>query len=79
MADVTISLIGNGPIMVEGPVTLLDADDNPIELEEGKAFFLCRCGQSSEKPFCDGTHKVCGYLSANIASIPNASSAGSEE
>jgi len=70
MADVTISLIGNGPIMVEGPVTLLDADDNPIELEEGKAFFLCRCGQSSEKPFCDGTHKACGYISTSIPTTP---------
>jgi len=70
MADVTISLIGNGPVMVEGPVTLLDADDNPIELEEGKAFFLCRCGQSSEKPFCDGTHKVCGYISTSIPTTP---------
>jgi CDGSH-type Zn-finger protein len=74
MADVTISLIGNGPIMVEGPAVLLDADDNPIETPAGKAFFLCRCGQSSEKPFCDGTHKACGYLSDNIASIPNAGS-----
>ena len=65
MADVTISLIGNGPVMIEGPVTLLDADDNPIETPEGKAIFLCRCGQSSEKPFCDGTHKACGYISTS--------------
>ena len=45
MADVTISLIGNGPIMIEGPITLLDADDKPVETTAGKAIFLCRCGQ----------------------------------
>ena len=67
MADVTISLIGNGPVMIEGPITLLDADDNPIATEAGKAIFLCRCGQSSEKPFCDGTHKACGYISTSPA------------
>ncbi len=67
MADVTISLIGNGPIMVEGPITLLDANDQPMEVTAGKAVFLCRCGQSEEKPFCDGTHKRCGYVSEVIA------------
>ncbi len=67
MADVTISLIGNGPIMVEGPISLLDQDDNPVELTAGKAIFLCRCGQSEEKPFCDGAHKRCGYVSTSPA------------
>ena len=70
MADVTISLIGHGPIMIEGPITLLDADDNPITTTEGKAIFLCRCGQSSEKPFCDGTHKQCGFSSTSPAATP---------
>ena len=70
MADVTISLIGNGPVMIEGPITLLDQDDNPIETPAGKAIFLCRCGQSSENPFCDGTHKQCGYVSTSAAASP---------
>lgn len=67
MADVTISLIGNGPIMIEGPVTLLDHNDQPLPTKEGKAIFLCRCGQSEEKPYCDGTHKQCGFVSPNPA------------
>jgi len=35
------------------------ADRNPIktELEEGKKYFWCRCGQSKKQPFCDGSHK----------------------
>ena len=28
-----------------------------VELEEGKAYFYCRCGRSAKQPFCDGSHK----------------------
>lgn len=28
-----------------------------VEVEEGKAYFWCTCGQSSKQPFCDGSHK----------------------
>ncbi|TBX28968.1 CDGSH iron-sulfur domain-containing protein [Nioella sediminis] len=29
----------------------------PIEVEEGKNYFWCACGQSQRQPFCDGSHK----------------------
>ena len=29
----------------------------PVEVEAGKAYFWCSCGQSSKQPFCDGSHK----------------------
>jgi CDGSH-type Zn-finger protein len=29
----------------------------PVEVEEGKTYFWCTCGQSSKQPFCDGSHK----------------------
>jgi len=29
----------------------------PVEVEEGKNYFWCACGKSSNQPFCDGTHK----------------------
>lgn len=29
----------------------------PVELEEGKTYFWCACGQSQRQPFCDGSHK----------------------
>ena len=30
---------------------------SPVELEEGKEYFWCRCGRSANQPFCDGSHK----------------------
>jgi CDGSH-type Zn-finger protein len=29
----------------------------PVEVEEGKSYFWCSCGQSAKQPFCDGSHK----------------------
>lgn len=56
---VSISVTENGPYMVEGAVEIRDALGETVS-EEGKAF-LCRCGRSSNKPFCDGTHKKVGF------------------
>jgi uncharacterized Fe-S cluster protein YjdI len=49
-------VIGGGPLMVEGPCAIVDKDGNEI-IKEGKVF-LCRCGGSKNKPYCDGTHKT---------------------
>jgi CDGSH iron-sulfur domain-containing protein 3 len=62
MAEVKITLRPNGPLLVEGPVDLIDANGNPIERPDKPAIALCRCGQSAKKPFCDGTHKGCGFV-----------------
>jgi CDGSH-type Zn-finger protein len=61
MSDAKITLNRNGPIKVEGDVPLFDADGNAVETREGKAYFLCRCGASKNKPFCDGAHNQCGF------------------
>jgi len=49
----------NGPLLVTGGVRVLDADG--AVLYEGERAALCRCGGSSNKPFCDGTHKTNGF------------------
>jgi CDGSH-type Zn-finger protein len=54
MADVTITPSTNGPYLVSGTVRLTDVDGREIPHPDQMA--LCRCGQSSNKPFCDGTH-----------------------
>jgi CDGSH-type Zn-finger protein len=69
MSDVTIRLRANGPIVVTGPFRLVDAAGNEFQLDETKGnTALCRCGQSSKKPFCDGTHKTCGFVAEDRSS-----------
>jgi CDGSH-type Zn-finger protein len=69
MSDVIITIRPAGPYIVTGPITLRDADGNEIGLErKGKDnVALCRCGASTTKPFCDGTHSKIGFLAANLA------------
>jgi CDGSH-type Zn-finger protein len=58
----------NGPYKVTGPVRLIDADGNEYELpDEGTPIALCRCGGSTTKPFCDGTHSRKGFEAAERA------------
>ena len=63
MADVTIRTRPNGPFLVEGPFKLVDSEGHEFVLDAAKtAYALCRCGHSARKPFCDGTHKTCGFV-----------------
>jgi len=67
MAEVTISVRNNGPYRVEAPagsVKLVDANGNEFDLQGKTTFFLCRCGASVNKPFCDGTHSKMGFQAA---------------
>lgn len=59
-SEVTITVNDNGPYMVEGPARIIDAEGNAWQLAGPKAW-LCRCGQSNNKPFCDGRHKEVGF------------------
>jgi 3-phenylpropionate/trans-cinnamate dioxygenase ferredoxin subunit len=61
---VTIKIRDNGPYVVEGDFTLTDAAGNEVPILK-KA--LCRCGGSTTKPFCDGTHSKIGFQGANEA------------
>ena len=60
MAEVTIRPSKNGPLIVEGVVDLFDTEGNKIQVEKTR-IALCRCGASSNKPFCDGTHSQIGF------------------
>ena len=68
MAQVTIKAHKNGPYEVTGGVTLVDFGGAAYETEEGSVY-LCRCGRSSTKPFCDGTHKKVGFQAEECARI----------
>lgn len=56
MDDAIITPHRNGPLIVRGRFRLVDQDGRPIETHR-KTIALCRCGKSSIRPFCDGTHK----------------------
>lgn len=67
MANVTIKVRSDGPYQVTGDVELVDAGGIPIPLPEDGKLFLCRCGHSSDKPFCDGTHKSSDWCDSLVA------------
>ena len=52
-------VIAGGPLKVTGPFRIKGSDGKIIEKEE--PVLLCRCGNSSNKPFCDGSHKRNGF------------------
>jgi CDGSH-type Zn-finger protein len=55
----------NGPYLVEGDIELLDPTGARVETQGVVA--LCRCGGSTRKPFCDGTHSKVGFAAAEAA------------
>lgn len=68
MQNVTIRCRPNGPLVIEGPVTVVDQQGNPFPLPTNKPLVaLCRCGASQSKPFCDGSHKACGFVAEQLA------------
>jgi len=71
MAGVVIHCRENGPLLVEGAVQVLDHRGQPFPLPADKPkVALCRCGQSANRPFCDGTHKKVNFLAAEAAPAP---------
>jgi CDGSH-type Zn-finger protein len=64
---VTIKVRQNGSLLVDGDdVTLVDWNGQPYEIAK-RPFALCRCGASTRKPFCDGTHSRIGFAAAEAA------------
>ena len=58
----------NGPLVVLGAVRVVDHHGNEFTPPPGKEVIaLCRCGASKNKPFCDGSHRACGFAAAETA------------
>ena len=85
MAEVTIEVRPNGPYIVTGAIELRDANGNVLPSETRTV--LCRCGASTNKPFCDGTHSKVGFQAAaravpelaESATGPNAGAISAED
>ncbi len=61
MADVKITAIKDGPYEVAGGASLCDHQGKEYTEAQFPPIYLCRCGQSQNKPFCDGSHKDAGF------------------
>jgi uncharacterized Fe-S cluster protein YjdI len=55
----TAQVLKDGPLMVNCTIKVINADGNEVVRENKTAF--CRCGASSNKPYCDGSHKGIGF------------------
>jgi CDGSH-type Zn-finger protein len=65
----TIKVRQNGSLLVDGDdVTLVDWNGQPYEIAK-RPFALCRCGASTRKPFCDGSHARVAFV-ASEAAVP---------
>jgi len=74
MGQVTITVKKNGSLRIDDPngvIEMVDAEGNRYDLTGKTAFSLCRCGASSNKPFCDGTHnKIVFQANDTAPTIP---------
>jgi CDGSH-type Zn-finger protein len=58
-----VTVFNNGPVRIEGDFEIFDAAGNQFGLAGRTVISLCRCGMSSNKPFCDGAHARNGFQS----------------
>ncbi len=54
-----IDILKNGPLLVHGKINVTNADGSKVVKEKTTAF--CRCGASSNKPYCDGQHNKVSF------------------
>ena len=64
-----ITVSKNASLRIEGEIEIYDGDGNQYDLRGRTVISLCRCGQSNNKPFCDGSHARCGFESQVVATV----------
>ncbi|MGF9664057.1 CDGSH iron-sulfur domain-containing protein [Arthrobacter crystallopoietes] len=69
-AAATVVACPNGPLLLRGDIEILTETGEPVPRLR-RTVALCRCGASSIKPYCDGTHKLTGFTTG-----PTPSAAG---
>lgn len=67
MPSTKITINNNGNIRVEGDFEIVDPQGTPFGLAGRTVISLCRCGQSKNKPFCDGSHNSVGFNDPVVA------------
>jgi CDGSH-type Zn-finger protein len=66
---IAIEAVKDGPFIVKGLTELIDSTGNEVPLKKS-VIALCRCGGSTNKPFCDGTHSGIGFSGERQISKP---------
>jgi len=59
--EVIIKVMKDGPLVIQGQITLTYANDT--QSRQMAFTSLCRCGESNNMPFCDGYHRKAGFYS----------------
>jgi CDGSH-type Zn-finger protein len=67
MTKVKLTVNNNGSLKVDGDFEIVDAQGNVYGLEGRTLVSICRCGLSTNKPFCDGSHK--GHFEHNAVAF----------
>ncbi|HTU52658.1 MAG TPA: CDGSH iron-sulfur domain-containing protein [Acetobacteraceae bacterium] len=71
MAAISIRFRENGSIVIDLPAGTAFTLDGEVQTLERAKLALCRCGQSAQKPLCDGSHKRAGFTApASSLSVP---------
>ena len=67
MSDTNVQVMPNGPLRVSGVFKITDGTGAAFDLAGRTTVSLCRCGQSKNRPFCDGSHNMAGFKSDDKA------------
>jgi CDGSH-type Zn-finger protein len=67
MASTKVTVRNDGSILIDGDFELLDPMGGKFGLGGRTSIGLCRCGQSANKPFCDGSHARTGFQDQVVA------------
>jgi len=62
--EIKVTAFENGPLLVKGPVEITTGTGARVNVV--KTAYLCRCGQSKNKPYCDGSHKADGFTAPEV-------------
>jgi CDGSH-type Zn-finger protein len=67
MATTKVTVRNDGSILIDGDFEILDPQGEKFGLAGRTSIGLCRCGQSANKPFCDGAHARTGFQDKVVA------------
>lgn len=69
MSDTRIQVTPHGPLRITGDFGIADGTGAMFDLAGRTTISLCRCGQSQNKPFCDGGHSLAAFKSDEQARV----------